>query len=476
MELFFPVAIYLLVITAGISYLTVAISMRLAYALRVLDVPRGGRLHKEPVPLLGGAGIFAALAAVVALHGVLLVYCRGLAPDYFLQFLPSPVSEAWHKLDVVGLGAFLMLLLGMFDDRRQSGAGFRLLAEVLIAGLVVLLGVRPTLAHLPEPVVFALTVCWIVGITNAFNLVDGLDGLAGTLALVACGVFLVFMSLTGQVVVAMLLAALAGAVCGFLAHNWHPARTYMGSGGALLLGYLLATIPLVSDFMQHNNNSIAPVLLPVLVLSVPLYDTASVVFLRLRNGRSPFRSDHNHLAHRLLRLGLSVPQAVTAMGLLGLSTGLMSLLLHDAGAWQALAVLFSVAAMFAVFVILERTHLAQRDAQRLVNFQATCAVGGRGDLAATARLASADGLQLSVSEEFASAFAEILSRDGTVSATLFSPREKSELTLNCSVTSLWKTDKGVAFAGLAPFFPDPAAREQAAKWIARAAYPARDGS
>lgn len=475
--------IYILIITFLISIGMVRFSISLARVLDILDHPVGGKTHKQPMPLLGGFGMLLALGTVIGFHALVLLHGRHWFPSTIQPYLPNPNLEAWDKLLVIGGGAILITLLGVFDDKVQLSVKIRILIQFLIALGVVCLGVRPTLAHVSDLLAVPLTLLWIFGITNAFNLVDGLDGLAGTLAAVAATIFMIFMIITGQIIVAAMLAAVLGAVFGFLVWNWHPAQTYMGSGGSLLLGYLLATIPLVSDFMQHHRTSLAPVLLPFLVLSVPVYDTLSVMALRMGHGRSPFKSDHNHLAHRLRRLGLSVRQTVSAMGLLGLSTGLMSLLLLDAEPFRALLIISSVGAMFAVFVILERVHLAHHDSERLVNIPVRLWINMPVDMAegphayeCSARLASVERIELEMTGASSSLFAEAMASGRTVTLELHpDPDTKGEgpLVILCSLRSVWKSDIGTAFIGLAPMFEDPAARSAAEEWIRRRIYPGR---
>ncbi|MBN2712663.1 MAG: undecaprenyl/decaprenyl-phosphate alpha-N-acetylglucosaminyl 1-phosphate transferase [Planctomycetes bacterium] len=471
---------YFILVTYIASAMLVRISIWCAPKIGLVDIPRGGRTHEAPTPLMGGLSMMIALALIIGIHAAVVMYGRHFLPVDLQRMLPTPNSEAWTKILVIGIGAVAITVLGVIDDAKQTGVGFRLLAECTVAAMLVHFGVKPTLGHIPEPVVFILTVLWIVGIMNAFNLVDGIDGLAGSLALVASMVFLMFMIITGQENVAVLLAAISGAVLGFLRWNWHPAKTFMGSGGSLLLGYLLASIPLVSDFMQADSDSLSPVMLPVLVLSVPLYDTMSVIILRISHGRSPVRSDHNHLAHRLRRLGLSVPQTVAAMSLLGLATGLMSMLLLGASEMHALIILLSVGAMFCVFIILERVHLAHHDSERLVDIPGMIWVNlstdkkdsGRG-FHFTAKIVSAERIEITLTTESLPFFAEAFGCGRSVTVELSSKEAGCTLVMLASLRSIWRGNMEQSYIGLIPIFADKACKERAQNWIAKATYPGR---
>jgi UDP-GlcNAc:undecaprenyl-phosphate GlcNAc-1-phosphate transferase len=471
-----PVVLYFIIVSSAVSWLSVRLSISLARRWDVLDHPVGGRQHAHAMPLLGGAAMFCALLLVVAGHVLVLLYGRELLPGSLRNYLPEPSPQALRGLLSLGGTCLLIVALGVYDDIRQASVSFRIGGELFCAVVLVLMGVCPSMGALPVLIVFAVSVVWIVGITNAFNLLDGLDGLAGGVAAVASGILLIFMMVTGQEVVAVLLAAILGVILGYLPHNWHPAKTYMGSGGSLFLGFLLASVPFVSDFMQKDNASLAPLIMPLLVLSVPLYDTASVIFLRLRNTRSPFASDHNHLAHRLRRLGLSVNQTVAVICLLGTATGFAALLLRKADNIDAAFVLLAVGALFAIFVVIERVHLAHYDSHRVVEVNARCFFRNKEEetvYEGMVRVLTPRRIEFSASASSTAFFASCMAEGKNATIEIMGKPADPPLVLMCSIRSVWHGNENECYLGLMPLYPDEGEQDYASRWMEKAAYPAR---
>jgi len=205
----------------------------------------------------------------------------------------------------------------------------------------------------------AISVLWIVGLVNSFNMLDNMDGLSAGVAAIASAMLAVVMLSTPrpdnnqpQLFIAGLLLVVFGALVGFLWHNRPPARLFMGDAGSYLVGYLLAMTTLTATFAGGNQPRYA-ILAPLCVLAVPLYDTASVVWIRLRSGRSPFEGDKSHFSHRLVELGMSKPQAVATIYLATATCGLGALLLHQVNLVGAAVVLLMVFCTLALVAVLE---------------------------------------------------------------------------------------------------------------------------
>jgi UDP-GlcNAc:undecaprenyl-phosphate GlcNAc-1-phosphate transferase len=260
--------------------------------------------------------------------------------------------------------ATAMATLGLWDDVRRIDWRLRLAAQFVIAGVTVWLGWRLSLFGDLPPLQAALSVVWIVGIVNAFNLLDNMDGLCAGVAAIAATLLAIVMLMAPdpethqpQLFVAGFLAVLVGALGGFLKYNWQPASIFMGDAGSYFVGYLVATSTLMATFAGGDLPDHA-ILAPLCVLAVPIYDTASVVIIRLREGRSPFEGDKRHFSHRLVALGLSPQKAVSTIYLLTLAAGLGALLLHQVDVIGALVVGAMVACVLAVIAVLET--IAQR--------------------------------------------------------------------------------------------------------------------
>jgi UDP-GlcNAc:undecaprenyl-phosphate GlcNAc-1-phosphate transferase len=362
--------VYLYLVFAGTvaSLLLVPACKYLSIRWGVMDVPRPGRIHARATPLLGGPAIFIGLLIVVGGHFALGQLAassgllgRWLSPDAINRMLGA--QGAMPRLTAILIGAAVILAVGVADDARSLPVWLRLGTETAAAAIVVGMGVRPELYILPDWLVYVVAVVWIVGITNSFNLIDSMDGLAAGVAAISAAMFGLWAALSNQPMVAMMLAAFVGVLLGFLFFNAAPASIFLGSSGSMLIGYFLAVTVLVSTFMVGKGTGLVPLAMPLIVLGVPLYDTASVVLIRLRRRRSPFTPDLNHLAHRIHRLGLTRRQTVLFVYLLAFAVGMGAVVLsecHRHHSLRALAVLVQVLSVFGLIAVLEWVSFGSR--------------------------------------------------------------------------------------------------------------------
>jgi UDP-GlcNAc:undecaprenyl-phosphate GlcNAc-1-phosphate transferase len=202
-----------------------------------------------------------------------------------------------------------------------------------------------------------VTVVWIVGLTNSFNFLDNMDGLAASVGLIVAALFAAAQAVVGGLFVPAVLLVLVGALGGFLFHNWCPARLFMGDAGSNLLGFLLGVLTVAGTFTRPYEGQSSPysVFTPLLVMALPLYDMVSVIWIRIREGRSPFQADRRHFSHRLVDRGLTPPLAVATIDLVTLAGGLGALLLHRLGGRGTLIVLVQALALLGIVAILEST-------------------------------------------------------------------------------------------------------------------------
>ena len=312
-----------------LSTLLSGLARRLAPMVGLVDNPGGRKAHRAPTPLGGGVAIWLTVVAMVGLGAVALGPGRGWLPPA----VAIHAGGAWERMGqlalVLGLATIIMGM-GLADDRVGLGWKLRLGVQVGLAAVVVASGVRVTLFWPFDSKIVsgAVTVLWIVGLTNSFNFLDNMDGLAAGVGLIAGSLFVAAqVEVEGRFVPAVLLV-LVGALGGFLVHNRHPARLFMGDAGSNFLGFLLGTLTVVGTFTRPAQGySPYGVLTPLLVMAVPLYDTTSVILIRLREGRSPFQADRRHFSHRLVDRGLTPPLAVRTIYLVTLAGGLGALLL-----------------------------------------------------------------------------------------------------------------------------------------------------
>jgi UDP-GlcNAc:undecaprenyl-phosphate GlcNAc-1-phosphate transferase len=287
----------------------VPFAAKLAFAVRAVDYPGGRKFHGSAVPRLGGVAVAAGLgfgAGTVAL----------------MRWTEWGVPVSSRELVALVIGSAMVFTVGLVDDIVGVSVAKKFLVEFAAAALIVWAGWRFTSLGLPGvdlplgALGGVLTLLWIVGVANAINLFDGLDGLASGVVAIIAGSILVYSLVQDNHFTVILMAALAGACLGFLPHNWMPAKTFMGDGGSLLLGFLLAAVTVHSSL---KSSAAVAILIPVLALGVPVMDTLVVMavrFLERPKGHAVerllriFRADRNHVHHLMQRHGASRPTVV----------------------------------------------------------------------------------------------------------------------------------------------------------------------
>ena len=251
------------------------------------------------------------------------------------------------------------MLWGLADDRWTFRPSTKLAGQVLLAGLVVAGGVRITALVGDGLLMQAVTVLWIVLITNSFNLLDNMDGLcSGTAAIAAAVLALVAVS-AGQPAVALSLSALAGASAGFLRWNLAPASIFLGDAGSMFIGFLMASLSVVATY-YHYHESLLGIGVPLLVLAIPLYDTASVLLIRLREGRPMLRGDNSHFSHRLVDLGMSQRQAVATIHLAALAIALPAAFITRLSTAEGFLIVGQAVLILTVIALLEHAGHQRR--------------------------------------------------------------------------------------------------------------------
>ncbi len=309
----------LLGLLAGVlSFLLTPAVRRLALRLGAIDVPDERRVHRVSTPRLGGVALFVAMA---------LAFTVAAAID---RFVVEVFAADYGRLVALGLGASVVISLGIYDDLRALGPGVKFAGQLLAAAAAVAGGgwIESFLGFdLPPWVAAPLMLLWVVAVTNAFNLIDGLDGLAAGVGLIASSSLAVVALYSGRPAEAVVLAVLAGALGGFLPYNFHPARIFLGDSGSLFLGFLLATLSIEASAKLPAMVAIA---IPLLALGLPIGDTGFAVIRRLlgalhvvrrsetseryefffAGSRAVVTADRRHIHHRLLELGLTQRNAV----------------------------------------------------------------------------------------------------------------------------------------------------------------------
>ena len=336
---------YILCLSTLLSVGLTPLAGRLAVTLRILDIPSGRKAHMAPTPLLGGLAIYVSFLAALLANSIM----------------------DWQMVAILA-GGSLLALVGFLDDARGLPAAVKLLAQLLAAAIVIGSGVSITLfsrSFFGSLVDASLTIVWLLGITNAMNFFDGMDGLAAGLAIITASFLGFFAFLTYQPFLGWFAAALVGSCLGFLPYNFRrggPARIFLGDAGSIFLGFVLAALAIKGDWAEQSIIDIAA---PVLIFWVFIYDMTYITAARILSGK--VRSFHDwiayvgrdHLHHRLAGLLGSRPKAVFMIYLISICMGVAAIALVGARPVQAVLLIGQGALFAAIFSVLE--HAGNRE-------------------------------------------------------------------------------------------------------------------
>lgn len=341
---------------------------RLGIRAGVLDEPGGRKAHSRAVPLSGGWAVFASFLLIAVAGGWLGPILGARLPDSWdpLGHYLRNLKGIRPQLACIVAGSTWIFLVGLVDDVRPLGPRLKLLAQILATVPLIVGGIQIH-AFLPWPALgIGLTIGWTVLLMNSFNLLDNMDGLCATVAATIGLVLAIAAAQGGELWLPALFVSFSGILVGFLIFNFQPASIFLGDSGSLLVGYLLAVFSIMITFYGGGDGGVVgsgveggagvsglPVLIPLAVMGVPLFDTASVIWIRLRAGAPLMVGDQNHFSHRLKSMGFSVRRTVLTIGLLTGATGLASLPLRYLEPTAALLHLLALAMLFGVVAALE---------------------------------------------------------------------------------------------------------------------------
>lgn len=317
------------VIAVAVAYFATPHVKELAIKAGAMDTPNERKVHREPIPRMGGLAIYFGVVAAV--------------------FISMKIN---HEILGIFVGGSIMLAVGIIDDIKQLSAKIKLAGQILAAMALIAFGVRIEwltnpfgsmiyLDYLSIPV----TILWIVAVTNTVNLIDGLDGLAAGVSSIA-SITILFVALQQNLwMVALLTAAIAGSALGFLFHNFNPAKIFMGDTGSLFLGYMLAAVSIMGAV---KGAATIALFVPIVALGLPIMDTAFAIIRRYHHGVPIFRPDKGHLHHRLLAMGLSQKQVVLSMYVISGLLGLSAIILSEVSQLYAFVIFIAIATVSVV--------------------------------------------------------------------------------------------------------------------------------
>lgn len=319
-----PATVYILVALTALVLVVVAtpVVRRVAWRYSFVDQPSVRKVHAAPMPRLGGVAIYLGCILALLLLGV---------------------RFRINELVGIMIGATLVSVIGGIDDRSPVNPLPKLVVQAAAAAILIFSGVQIQMFPV-QWINWLATVLWVVGITNALNFLDNMDGLSAGVATVAAAFFLLLAALSGQYLVGALSAALLGACVGFLFYNFNPASIFMGDSGSLFIGFVLAAIGIKLRFPDNVN--IVTWMAPVLALGLPILDTSLVIISRLRRGKNPLTTPgKDHISHRLARVTGSKREAVLLCYLIGGVFGMTSIFITTATVLEGYLVGLAVASI-----------------------------------------------------------------------------------------------------------------------------------
>lgn len=341
----------------SVSAVTTPLSIKIARRFDIIDKPRDGRrIHDRPIPRFGGMGIFlGSMAAMI---------------------IPAGMSE---KIMTAMIGGVLMYLLGVLDDLKDLRPGLKFTGQIAIASLMFSKGLKITFignyiastsasmetkVFLGTGAAYIVTVLWIVGVTNAVNLMDGMDGLAaGSVAIMSLSlayVAYIHGARLGTMPVCVAFAALAASCIGFLPYNISPAKTFMGDGGSLFLGYMIAILSVISPLKRVT---FIGTIIPIAALAVPIFDTLFAMIRRISRGDSVMKPDREHLHHHLLGAGFGQRRSVLIMyGIVGIMGEVAVLFSREL--YKDAFFMFTIACLYLLVILVPRQPFEKRQARK----------------------------------------------------------------------------------------------------------------
>ena len=326
------------------SFIMVPYTIKLAKKVGAIDMPNDRRVNKKPIPRIGGIAII--IGFLVSSIYLIITMC--------IEKKINLNDGDNYKTKLLGflLGIIVISIFAYLDDIKDLKPWQKLLAQIGSAIIIYLCGIKIDVINeiiLPKWFSFILTVGWIVGITNAINLIDGLDGLSSGISLISSFLLLIiFTTNYSPLVSVILIACLGGAILGFMPFNINPAKTFMGDVGSQFLGFTLAVISILG---VAKTVTLFVLVAPVLVLGLPIFDTIFAIFRRIKKGKSfkaVFKPDKGHLHHRLMKKGFTQKQSVAILYAFSTTLGLLAIILIEEGVWKALSFFLVLIAVIAV--------------------------------------------------------------------------------------------------------------------------------
>lgn len=339
-----------------VSLLLNPLMKKLSGAIGLVDHPGERKVHTTPTPLSGGIAIYLSFVVVTGINILLALWLLNTTNLFHAdvsKYVPN-VAFRLRQAGLIFLGATLMFVTGVIDDRRTLNPWLKLVLQILSAALLCVAGIRIGLFIASPAVGVVLTLGWVVLLTNSFNFLDNMDGLASGIALIILAVLGALSYLSEEWFMVAFIAVFAGALLGFWRYNFFGHKIFMGDSGSLFVGYIIAAITILITYYKRGVPTALPVLSPLIILGVPLFDTLSVLLIRIRRGAPLMQGDTNHFSHRLVSLGMTHRQAVAFIYIVTFCVAINALPLRYLNLRNSIIVAIQTILIFVIIYFLEK--------------------------------------------------------------------------------------------------------------------------
>lgn len=343
----------------------------LAKSFNLMDIPVGRKSHRQPTPYLGGVAVFLSfwVTIVVALLCNVYLSRTGMSTLSANQLLTLGAGEVGNKILAIFIGATIILTVGLADDKFNLKPKIKFVLQGVVALLLIGSGMSIQLFGSHVVLNMVATFCWILILLNAFNFIDSVDGHCAGISLIAALFFFWVSLIVKQPLVSLFVLTLGGSVAGFLMYNKKPAKIFLGDNGSLFLGFMFASITILCDYRSPGISAITP-LIPIIIFGVPIYDTLSVVIVRIAKGNKIWDGDRNHFAHRLMGMGMKDSVAVFFSYLVCLTFGFNAILSTQIYTHLGVAINFSMFVLL-MFIIAFLELYAHRRGKVLMRYESS---------------------------------------------------------------------------------------------------------
>ena len=332
------------------SWFSVELCRRISIKYNLVDKPltESHKQHSEATPILGGLGILIAMVTTC-----LLLLCYSVTFDHnnIVISVKNGLIEEWKKLITLVVGAIMMFLIGLYDDFYPMKATKKFLCQLVVLSFVSLFGFQISLFIDSSFLNWLITLGWLLFIINSINFFDNMDGLVSGIAIISALFFMIIAIIKGQYIIACLGALTTGVSWGFYCHNKYPAKIFMGDAGSHLLGYLLAVLAGMVTYYSEFDESYLPILSPLFILALPIFDTLTVFTIRKCKGKPIFIGDQNHISHRFVSMGFSKKDSVILIHILQFIFCLLALASIQANLWVSFIIAIQ-ALILLIFIVL----------------------------------------------------------------------------------------------------------------------------